>query len=1200
MRNKGNRRLLAGLITVALSITEVLGYLPVYAADPEEEYSLENTVVSSWEGGYQGELLLRNLSDREMTEWSINFASANRISDYWGASFCLMDSVDNETPEDYNQEYHYTVEAIDYTGTIAPGEEITIGYIADGTVGESAELSVEYVLKDPNSAEGEDSEDNESDKDENNEGQQSPEQTSEPAGGIYVGDGYKVEVQIPQTWDHAYNVKLLITNTKEETLHNWGFLMNTADVISGLYNAVELSEHNGTRLLKNAGYNQDIPAGGTVEVGYTAFYEESPVVPDEFALASFEKSVEQTEYSVELFVLDEWDGGAVAEIVIENTSEQSIEDWEMEFDTDTAILGIWGGVIISHEGTHYNLRNADYAQNISPGELWTIGLEITGSVSEIENVFMRKIVVAESEQTAEIDDKKDTDGDGIPDVYEELFETDPEKADTDGDLLSDYDELFLTGTDPCKYDSVRTGISDFDADSDEDGLSNGYELGAGIDPLNEDSDYDRLSDGEEVNLYHTDPQEPDSDGDTLSDGEEVLIGLDPLNPATNGVPDAEYIIEQTIGSDSDTLRLINGKETAYSLSLTVKAAGYAGNMAVGESGYGHVLNNASVIGMIPSFEYENKLEEMTISFKINDSLVDNILGTYAAYNEELRGIKRLSIAYYSEELQVCLPIESQYDIENHIVYATVSRQGTYCLIDLEKWFDMLGFEPEDFAAEEDNASDDPDESNSDIYGDLGDSDYEKMFFGGHLYSLIPLEMTWDAAEEYCEGRGGHLATITSAAEQRFIRENLLDGTEDFEYCWLGGYTKDSLDDFEWITGEPFEYTNWRHGEPNFSYEKCLHVYNTNDPDYFGLWNNTGASLKQYFICEWDSAENEEPLMFFAVTLNPVPDDFGPITSDNVADYDGDGVPNNQEIRFSLDLGSSLGTSNSMLDLYSYFEVTTGLRCFSSLGNNSERVMSKLQDVYLVMINSDPTSADSDGDGITDGQSGYVYKDKNEIKGLDNQPLTKGVCVNGEVVVGELTIVSCDNGFGGHAFLVYQSYIDDVLDFSGLTSGYSYGNWEPEKAGLYEIRSFEYVSIGNAGGQAGGSSSESSESSATGNDHDIAGIYYNREFANEYHHYHKTFNPLYPENYRAKYDKNIAYSCIITKLQLNDLIYYSSQNNYYNVAFNNCVEVASRSWNYIMPETEKIPESGLPGIEKNLLNQKEGSFVFDMYQIVSRD
>lgn len=43
----------------------------------------------------------------------------------------------------------------------------------------------------------------------------------------------------------------------------------------------------------------------------------------------------------------------------------------------------------------------------------------------------------------------------------------------------------------------------------------------GTDPNNPDSDGDGLSDSEEVLIHNTDPNNPDSDGDGLSDGEEV-------------------------------------------------------------------------------------------------------------------------------------------------------------------------------------------------------------------------------------------------------------------------------------------------------------------------------------------------------------------------------------------------------------------------------------------------------------------------------------------------------------------------------------------------------------------------------------------------------------------------------------------------------------------------------------------------------
>ena len=55
---------------------------------------------------------------------------------------------------------------------------------------------------------------------------------------------------------------------------------------------------------------------------------------------------------------------------------------------------------------------------------------------------------------------KDTDSDGLPDCIEEYLGTNPNKKDTDGDMLNDYYEVFVTFTDPLKQDSDGNSIND--------------------------------------------------------------------------------------------------------------------------------------------------------------------------------------------------------------------------------------------------------------------------------------------------------------------------------------------------------------------------------------------------------------------------------------------------------------------------------------------------------------------------------------------------------------------------------------------------------------------------------------------------------------------------------------------------------------------------------------------------------------------
>jgi hypothetical protein len=124
-----------------------------------------------------------------------------------------------------------------------------------------------------------------------------------------------------------------------------------------------------------------------------------------------------------------------------------------------------------------------------------------------------------------------TDGDGLSDGDEvNVHNTNPLDPDTDGDGLPDGWEV--------RYDFnprvVQTdGIHGVADDPDDDGLTNLQEYQHGTDPFNEDTDDDGLEDGDEVNVHNTNPLLEDTDGDGLTDGDEVALKavwpcLDPL------------------------------------------------------------------------------------------------------------------------------------------------------------------------------------------------------------------------------------------------------------------------------------------------------------------------------------------------------------------------------------------------------------------------------------------------------------------------------------------------------------------------------------------------------------------------------------------------------------------------------------------------------------------------------------------------
>ncbi len=123
----------------------------------------------------------------------------------------------------------------------------------------------------------------------------------------------------------------------------------------------------------------------------------------------------------------------------------------------------------------------------------------------------------------------DSDRDGLPNWKELVFELDPFNPDTDGGSASDGIEVASGGNPLNPGDD-----NDINKDSDGDGLPDMWEGAFGLDPndpanTNQDPDGDGLTNTDEFE-HGTSPTNPDTDGDHVSDGDELEAGTDPTDP----------------------------------------------------------------------------------------------------------------------------------------------------------------------------------------------------------------------------------------------------------------------------------------------------------------------------------------------------------------------------------------------------------------------------------------------------------------------------------------------------------------------------------------------------------------------------------------------------------------------------------------------------------------------------------------------
>ena len=115
-------------------------------------------------------------------------------------------------------------------------------------------------------------------------------------------------------------------------------------------------------------------------------------------------------------------------------------------------------------------------------------------------------------------------------------------------------------------------------------------------------------------------------------------------------------------------------------------------------------------------------------------------------------------------------------------------------------------------------------------------------YNGHLYEMCTDSCNWNEAQSRCVARGGHLVTITSAAEQAFVHSIISEG------CMIGLSDTDTEGSMKWVTGEPTSYTNFAVGEPNNERDEdyCLMFLN-------GFWNDGHLERENWpYVCEWDS------------------------------------------------------------------------------------------------------------------------------------------------------------------------------------------------------------------------------------------------------------------------------------------------------------------------------------------------------------
>ncbi len=295
---------------------------------------------------------------------------------------------------------------------------------------------------------------------------------------------------------------------------------------------------------------------------------------------------------------DETDNSLTETITFEGTAEPSDDDADDDGLTDT--------------------QEAEWHTDPTVQDSDEDGLSDGYEVHRETPVLTLDFTVKKSEyaykESPTLPNMKDTDLDGLLDGEEYYEKTNPLEIDTDFGGVNDFDEV-AAGTDPLDAkDDAADGDADIgkatdldaDLDADDDGVLDIVEAEWGTDPNNADTDGDGLSDGYEVNRdtpvlgldsevdasdYEykdtpTDPNAWDTDEGGLSDGEEYEKDTDPLDE-TDDVDGsstvATYCTDITVDPETYTLTS-DDEDVEFDVTVTLNDSGEPSTSSIGWSG----------------------------------------------------------------------------------------------------------------------------------------------------------------------------------------------------------------------------------------------------------------------------------------------------------------------------------------------------------------------------------------------------------------------------------------------------------------------------------------------------------------------------------------------------------------------------------------------------------------------------------------
>ncbi len=247
----------AVILLSALSIPIITLFTASASNNNTSPVSFEYKTVNDWGAGFNGEFLITNNTNKNITNWTLEFTWNRNITNFYT---CKQISKSQNT---------YKVNSYSWNNTIESGKTLSLGF--QGNPGNVNDIPTNIILTSDNGSFNLSNNDNSSTNIATTPIPVSPPISTEDTNSNNkpsISDDIQIKYDTLNNWVTGFNGQFTITNNSNKSISNWMLEFKFKNDISSFYTSQKTSKNNDIYKIKGMSYNNTIHAKQSIQLGF--------------------------------------------------------------------------------------------------------------------------------------------------------------------------------------------------------------------------------------------------------------------------------------------------------------------------------------------------------------------------------------------------------------------------------------------------------------------------------------------------------------------------------------------------------------------------------------------------------------------------------------------------------------------------------------------------------------------------------------------------------------------------------------------------------------------------------------------------------------------------------------------------------------------------------------------------------------------